>query len=261
MTRKDYTSDFQIFIPRQIASLRRGGDILRRCLAHVATLVRPGIETQELDAAAEAFIRAEGALPAFKGYEGYPATLCTSVNEQCVHGIPGDRVLVGGDIISLDCGVLLDHLYTDACITVPVGRIDSRAQHLLDVTERTLGNALTILKAGVSVGDVSSVIQRTVEAEGFHPVRSLTGHGLGTSLHQFPDIPNWGEPGTGPIFPMGTVVAIEPIISVGSDKVTEAADGWTLRTVDSALCAHFEHTVLICEGGSEVLTGISLIRE
>ncbi len=254
MSTKDYTADFQIFTPRQIASLRRGGAILRRCLQHVASLVHPGVKTQELDAAAESFIRAEGALPAFKRYQGYPATLCTSVNEQCVHGIPGDRVLVEGDIISLDCGVLLDHLYTDACITVPVSRISPKAEHLLDVTERALGNALSILRAGLNVGDISSTIQRTVEAEGFHPVRSLTGHGLGTSLHQFPDVPNWGEAGTGPIFPMGTIVAIEPIISAGSDRVTEAADGWTLSTADSALSAHFEHTVLVLQGGCEVLT-------
>ena len=215
--------------------------------------VKAGVTTQDLDDLAEAYIRDHGGVPAFKGYHGFPSTLCTSVNEQCVHGIPNDRVLADGDIISLDCGVIYDDLYTDACITVPVGAISSDAQELLNVTERALEEVVAMLRAGVHVGDVSALIQRVVERAGFHPVKSLTGHGLGRHLHEYPDIPNRGKAGTGPAFPAGAVVAIEPIVSIGADDVTGIGDGWTLVTEDGSLAAHFEHTLLVLEGGCEVL--------
>lgn len=237
---------FQIFDDEQIQSLRRGGKILGDCLMHVSTLVRPGVTTKALDEAAERFIREHGAVPGFKGYKGYPATLCTSVNDECVHGLPGNRVLREGDIISLDCGVLFEKLYTDACVTVPVGDISTHAQRLLRITKNALTNALAIVRAGVRIGDISSTIEKTVESEGFTPLKPLTGHGLGDTLHQFPDIPNVGRAGIGPIVPENTILAIEPIISVGkSSDVRGAEDGWTLRTVDTALSAHFEHTVLV----------------
>lgn len=244
----------QIYTDEEIASLRTGGKILRSCLDHVAALVRPGIMTGELDRAAEAFIRDHGAGPAFKGYKGFPATLCASVNEECVHGIPGKRVLREGDIISLDCGVLFDHLYTDACVTVPVGRIVDDAQNLVRVTEEALIEAMRVVRGGVKVGDISSVIQRTAERGGCHPVRSLTGHGVGRGLHLFPDIPNSGRAGTGPVLPTGTVIAIEPIFSLGSPNVRcRQDDGWTLVIADGALSAHSEHTILVQERGYEVL--------
>ncbi len=247
-------SQCQIFNEQEIASFRKAGRILHDCLKHVAGLVKPGVTTAELDAAAEEFIRARGGEPAFQGYMGYPSTLCTSINEECVHGMPGNRVLEDGDIISLDCGVRLDGLNTDACITVPVGTISDEAALLLRTTQEALSEAIKIVKAGIQVGDISETIQNYAEERGFKAVKSLTGHGLGKSLHQFPDIPNVGKAGTGAHLPANTVVAIEPIVSVGSDDVTQAADGWTLSTRDKALSAHFEHTVLITRNGAEIIS-------
>lgn len=244
----------QIYTDEEIASLRRGGKILRGCLNHVAALVCSGITTGELDRAAETYIRDRGGEPAFKGYKGFPATLCISVNEECVHGIPGKRKLREGDIVSLDGGVILDRLYTDACVTVPVGRISREARTLLRTTDEALMAALRVVRGGVRVGEVSAAIQRVAEKGGCHPVRSLTGHGVGRALHAFPDIPNSGKVGTGPALPVGTVIAIEPIFSLGSDEVRCQEDGWTLTITDGALSAHTEHTVLVMEGGCEVLT-------
>jgi len=244
----------QIFTNEEIESYRKNGKILRGCLEYAASLVEPGVTTAFLDKKAETFIRShDGAVPAFKGYRGYPATLCTSVNEQCVHGMPGKYKLKEGDIISVDCGVLYKGHYTDACITVPVGVISEDAQSLLDITELALKNALAALKAGAHVGDLSHAVESTIRPKGFAPIRILTGHGVGATLHQFPDIPNWGESGSGPEFPANTIIAVEPIISMGSDEVNEAKDGWTLSTKDGALAAHFEHTVLVTEKGHEIL--------
>lgn len=244
----------QIYTADEITSLRRGGKILHGCLQHVAALVRPGVTTGDLDHAAETFIRNHGGEPAFKGYKGFPATLCTSVNEECVHGIPGKRLLQDGDIISLDCGVILDALYTDACVTVPVGNISQKAQKLLCAAEEALAAALRVVRGGMRVGDISATIQRVAERGGCHPVRSLTGHGVGRALHAFPDIPNLGKAGTGPMLPAGTVIAIEPIFSLGSPEIRCQEDGWTLVIVDSALSTHTEHTVLVTEGGCDVLS-------
>ncbi|MDO8648620.1 MAG: type I methionyl aminopeptidase [Candidatus Peregrinibacteria bacterium] len=247
-------SSFQIFTSAELASLRQAGKILAACLEEVASRVTPGITTGELDQIAEDFIRShDGASPAFKGYQNYPSTLCTSVNEQCVHGLPGPRVLDEGDIVSLDCGVLVDGLYTDACITVGVGVITTEHQLFLDVTADALAKACAIVKPGTRIGDISSVIQKTVEAAGYKPVRGLTGHGLGYTLHQFPDVPNAGKAGTGPALPVGTIIAIEPITSMGGPDIADAEDGWTIQTKDGSLSAHFEHTVLVTENGQEIL--------
>lgn len=243
----------QVFSAAEIASFRTGGKILRACLEMLRPKAVPGVTTEDLDALAEAFIRDHGALPAFQGYNGYPATLCTSVNDECVHGIPGSRVLEEGDILSMDCGVLHDELYTDACITVPIGQVSKEAAHLLSVTEAALARALAVLRAGVRVGDLSAAIQEMIEAGGCHAVRSLTGHGLGRNLHQFPDIPNSGKKGTGAVFVAGTVVAIEPIVSLGSADVRQTGDGWTLVTNDGSLSAHSEHTVLVTENGCDII--------
>ena len=247
-------SEFQIFSPKEMDSLRRAGKILGETLELMGRLVAPGITTKELDRAAEEFIRShEGATPAFMGYHGYPATLCTSVNEQCVHGLPGDYVLKEGDVVSTDCGVLVNDLYTDACRTFGVGKISKEAQGLLAVSSQALEDAVAMIKAGVKVGDISSTVQATVEGAGLTIVSALTGHGLGKTLHQFPDVPNYGEKGHGPKLPAHTLVAVEPIVCTGKDGIKEADDNWTINTKDGSLSAHFEHTLLILEDGVEVI--------
>ena len=249
-----YQNSCQIFSSKEIKSLRIGGKILHDCLVHVAALVRPGITTIELDKAAEEFIKGRGGKPAFKGYHNYPATLCTSINDVCVHGIPGEEALEEGDIIALDCGVLYDDLYTDACITVPVGKVSKEAEKLISATEEALKIGLGKARAGAKTGDISSAIHGILLERGFDAMRQLTGHGLGDDLHQYPEIPNIGTAGKGAELPMNTIIAIEPISTAGSTKIKEDGDGWTLRTSDHALSAHFEHTVLVTEAGCEVLT-------
>lgn len=245
---------FQIFSAEEIQHLRRGGQILRDCLKEAALQVRPGITTLELDTFAEAFIRKHpGARPAFKGFHGFPGTLCTSVNEQCVHGLPGPRVLNEGDIIALDCGVIYGELYTDACVTVPVGNIDPKVKKFLDASSESLEQVVKILKPGIRIGDISASIEKYLHSRGYTAMRGLTGHGLGTTLHQFPDIPNQGKAGTGPVLPEGTIIAIEPITSMGTDQIQDVGDGWTIATADGSLSAHFEHTILITANGYEVL--------
>lgn len=244
----------QIFSSEEIQLLRRGGRILHDCLAHVAAMVQSGVTTRKLDQAAEEFLRDAGGVPAFKGYRGFPASLCTSVNDESVHGIPGRRILEEGDIVALDCGVTYGGLCTDACVTVGVGRISDRAQALLTATQAALQSGLSAIHAGVHTGDIGAAVHATLRGRGFDVVRCLTGHGLGRTLHQFPDIPNFGEPGTGPVLPLHTIVAIEPISTAGSTDVVQDKDGWTLRITDGAISAHFEHTVLVTENGNEILT-------
>jgi len=246
-------SSCHVYTEGDIALLRKGGAILRRCLQMLKKEVQPGVTTGALDRKAEEFIRAHGAVPAFKGYQGFPATLCTSVNEECVHGIPGERVLQEGDIIAMDCGVLLDGYYTDACITVPVGTAGKEASHLMDVTKGALDAVVAIIKAGVRVGDLSATIQKYAEEGGCVPVRSLTGHGVGRNLHEFPDIPNFGKAGSGPLLPAGCIIAVEPILALGDYQVVQQPDGWLLSMRDGGLSAHFEHTIAVIEGGCEIL--------
>lgn len=247
-------SRFQIFTEDEVSSLRKGGRILHDCLAFVRNLAKEGVTTGFLDTQAETFIRDHGAIPGFKGYQGFPATLCTSPNDVCVHGIPGPYELTPGDILAIDCGVVLDGLNTDACITVAIGDIGPLATSLMETTEQALQNAIAAVKAGAHVGDISAAVEQTVRPKGFAPVRALTGHGLGKTLHQYPDIPNVGEAGTGPVLPAMTLIAIEPIISAGSDAIQEGDDGWTIFVKDHALVAHFEHTLLVRSGGAEVFT-------
>lgn len=249
-----YKTQCQIFSPEQIASLRKGGKILHDCLRHTAAFVTPGITTGELDTIAEEFIRDRNALPAFKGYRNFPATLCTSVNDVCVHGMPGKEELSEGDIISIDCGVLLDDLYTDSCITVPVGSVSDDTQKLLDATEKALTAGLRTVHAGARTNDISKAVHASLVNDGFDTMRQLTGHGLGETLHQFPEIFNFPQKKNGPKLPANTIIAIEPISTAGSVQVKEDSDGWTLRTTDGALSGHFEHTVLVTEEGCEVLT-------
>ncbi|MBP7114027.1 MAG: type I methionyl aminopeptidase [Candidatus Peribacteraceae bacterium] len=250
-----YTDTCQIFSAEQQESLRKGGAILRECLKHVASLVKPGISTLELDTAAEEFILGKGGVPAFKGYHGFPGTLCTSVNDQVVHGIPSaGPLLKNGDIVSLDGGVILDGLYTDACVTVGVGDIDPKTRSFLaHVSELLEAVIVEVVRAGVQVGDISSYIEKAVRRGGFGVVRTLTGHGLGDTLHQFPDVPNVGKAGTGPKLPVGTMIAIEPIATMGSPEVYTGIDNWTVLTKDTSLACHFEHSVIITEKGCEII--------
>lgn len=247
-------SQCQIFSSAEITSLRKNGKILRGCLQEVSSRVKPGITTKELDRIAETYIRDHGGKPGFLGYNGYEATLCTSVNDEIVHGIPGAYVLQEGDIVSLDCGVILDGLNTDACVTVGVGQIDPGTQKFLDDVSKTLEDVLKLLvKEGMQTGSISAFIELSLRREGYSPVRGLTGHGLGKELHQFPDIPNVGQAHTGPSLPLHTLIAIEPIASLGSDSFLQDDDGWTLRTADGSLACHFEHTVLIEAQGCEII--------
>ncbi len=245
----------QIFSPAEVDSLRQGGKILRECLQYVSSLVKPGVSTLDLDEAAEEFIRSHGGLPAFKGYYGFPATLCTSVNDEVVHGIPrADCVFKDGDIVSLDGGVIVDGLYTDACVSVPAGSVNSATLRFLADTSEVLETVIrSVVRAGARVGDISHAIESGLNKGGYGIVRTLTGHGLGTKLHQFPDVPNVGKKGTGPILPVGTMIAIEPIATMGRAEVYTAADQWTMLTVDKSMACHFEHSVLITEDGVEVI--------
>lgn len=243
-----------VFTADEIASFRRAGEILRECLAMLRPRVRAGIATIELDALAETFIRDRGGVPAFKGYGGFTGTLCTSVNEECVHGIPGARVLKDGDIVKLDCGVIVDGFYTDAAVTVPVGSVSDDARRVIEASEEALRRALSLVTAGVRVGDLSATIEETAREYGCRPVQNLVGHGLGRSLHCYPDIPNEGRRGTGPTLPAGTVVAIEPIITLGKGHMRQLDDGWTIVERSGALVAHSEHSVLVTETGCDVLS-------
>ncbi len=242
-----------VFTDQEIASFRRAGTILADCLAMLRREAKAGVKTIDLDVLAESFIRSKGGLPAFKGYNDFPYTICTSINDECVHGMPGERVLKDGDIASLDCGVIIDGLYTDAAITVPVGIVSADARRVIEASEAAMQAVLPIIRAGVRVGDISSCIEKTVHGFKCEPVRSLTGHGLGRTLHLFPDIPNLGKAGSGAELPAGTVVAIEPIVALGKGEVVQAPDGWTLKTVDGSLSSHTEHTILVTTGGCEVL--------
>ncbi len=247
-------SRIAILTPAEQESARKSGRILRACLDACALHVKAGMTTRELDDFAYGFITDHsGATPAFKGYRGYPGTLCTSLNDVCVHGIPGSAVIQEGDILSIDCGVRYEGYCSDACLTVGIGPISDEAAHLLTVTAEALDHAVHIITAGVRVGDISYAVQEYARAHGCEPVPSLTGHGLGKSVHEYPDIPNVGEEGTGPALPAGALIAVEPIITLGDGRVTQDKDGWTIRTRDGSLCAHFEHTILVGEEGCEVL--------
>jgi methionyl aminopeptidase len=250
-----YIDTCQIFTSAQQDSLRHGGAILRDCLQFLKPRALSGVSTLALDQAAEEFIRSRGGVPAFKGYNGFTGTLCTSRNDQVVHGIPSKNdVLEDGDILSMDCGVIFDALYTDACITVPVGTVAEPVLAFLAAVSATLEDVCkTVVRGGVCVGDISSFIENGIRSAGYTPIRALTGHGLGDSLHQFPDVPNVGKAGKGPVLPVGTMIAIEPIAAMGREDVYTATDDWTVLTTDGSLACHFEHSLLLTETGCEVI--------
>ena len=227
------------------------GEVLTELMAHVA----PGVTTADLDALAERRILKAGAIPAFKGYHGYPATICASINEEVIHGIPsGRRVLNEGDIISIDVGASLDGYYGDSAITLPVGQVSEAAATLLRVTEESLYKAIERVKVGGRVSDIGHAVQQHVEAYGLSVVREFVGHGIGQKMHEEPQIPNYGEPGRGPRLTEGMVLAIEPMVNAGKPAVKVLADGWTAVTRDASLSAHFEHTVAVTADGPWILT-------
>jgi methionyl aminopeptidase len=230
--------------------------IVAETLEEIKKIVSPGITTKALDDLAESYILAKGAHPAFKGYRGYPASLCASVNEQVVHGIPSSAKIREGDIISLDIGVYYKGFYGDAAVTLPVGKISRQARKLLSVTEKALDVGIAEASAGRRLSDISSAIQQCAESEGFSVVRNFVGHGIGRDLHEEPQIPNYGKPGDGPRLVEGMTLAIEPMVNAGSWEVSILKDGWTAVTKDRCLSAHFEHTVAITKNGPDILTKI-----
>jgi methionyl aminopeptidase len=242
--------------PAEIERMRCSGAMVRQVLNHVKTLVAPGATTMDLERAADRLIADLGAKPAFKGYYGYPCVLCTSINEEIVHGIPSEkRVLKTGDIVSIDCGVVFDGYYGDAAITVPVGdAVTAALKRLLEVTESSLYKGIEQVKIGNTVGHVGAAIQKHVEAAGFSVVREFVGHGIGTKLHEAPQIPNFGKKGQGAELTEGMVLAIEPMVNSGRPEARVLSDKWTAVTVDGSYSAHFEHCVAVTKQGPVILT-------
>ena len=239
---------------REIEKIAGAGALVAETIAHVGGLLAPGITTDELDAAAGAFIREHGGIPTSEGYKGYPKAICISPNDVVVHGIPDDFVVHDGDVVTIDVGATLDGYIADSAYTFGVGEIDAETQRLLDVAQDALAAGIAEALVGNRVGDVSHAIQELVESAGFSVIRSLVGHGVGRYYHEDPHIPNFGEPGRGPRLSEGMTIAIEPMITAGSSEVNVMEDGWTIRTVDGSMSAHFEHTVAILADGPRILT-------
>ena len=233
--------------------------LVSRTLAEIAALIKPGVTTLYLDSIAESFILDNGATPAFKGYGGFPNTLCTSVNEEVVHGIPSGYVLREGDIISVDCGVILNGWYGDSAFTFPVGAITEEVRRLLDYTRASLEEGVKEAVIGNRVGDISYAVQNKAESGGYSVVRELVGHGLGRKLHEPPEVANWGRQGTGPKMEKGLVICIEPMINFGKKETLQMRDGWTIKTADGKPSAHFEYAVAVDKGKAQVLTTFEFI--
>lgn len=239
---------------REIEAMRRSGKITSQVLTTLMKAARPGIETADLDRMAERGIREAGGIPTFKGYNGFTGSICASVNEEVVHGIPGSRVLHDGDLLSIDIGTTLDGYVSDSAVTIPVGNISQAAQRLLAVTQECLTIGISQMKPGNHLGDIGAAVQTHAERHGYGVVRELVGHGVGRAMHEEPQVPNYGEAGTGMELRPGLVLAIEPMITQGSPKIRILEDGWTVVTADGKLAAHFEHTIAVTEGGPRVLT-------
>jgi len=235
-------------------SMRRAGKIVGATLSVLQQAVRPGMKTRDLDAIAEREIRRLGGKPAFKGYRGFPATLCASINEEIVHGIPGDRVINEGDLIKLDLGAVMDGFIGDAAITLAVGDTSEEARKLIETTRLSLSEGIKTAKSGARVGDIGAAIQGFAESKGYGVVREYVGHGVGRFLHEEPQIPNYGPPGRGPLLRPGMTIAIEPMLNLGGWRTRLLDDQWTVVTADGSLSAHFEHTIAITDGEPEILT-------
>lgn len=236
--------------------MREAGRIVGQVLRELSGMVQPGMTTADLDREAERMIRDAGAIPTFKGYHGYPASICASVNDEVVHGIPGNRRLKEGDIIGIDCGATYLGYVGDSAVTVPVGAISDDVKRLIKITEQSLYEAIEKCRVGNRLGDVCNAVQAFVEPLGYGIVRNYCGHGIGRAMHEEPQVPNYGRPGTGPVLREGWVIAIEPMINLGHQDVRVLSDGWTVVTKDGRPSAHFEHTVAITEEGPQILTSL-----
>jgi methionyl aminopeptidase len=245
--------------PAEIERMARAGEIVAASLALVGEHVRPGVTTAELDALAEEFILGQGGVPTFKGYRGYPAATCLSPNSMIVHGIPGAFELAEGDILSVDIGVTLDGFVADSAYTFPVGEISADAERLLEVGQAALAAGIAAAQAGNRLSDISHAVQQVTESAGFSVVRSLVGHGVGRSMHEDPQIPNYGLPGRGPLLADGMTLAIEPMINAGGPDIYVHDDEWSISTADDSLSAHFEHTVAVTEAGPRILTAAPVL--
>lgn len=239
---------------REIALMRRAGRIVAETLAILSDAVKPGLKTRELDIIATREIAKQGGKPVFKGYHGYPATVCVSINNEIVHGIPGGRVIQEGDLVKMDLGASVDGYIGDAATTVGVGRISDEARELIGVTRRALEEAIKVARQGAHLGDIGAAIEGCAQAKGFSVVREYVGHGVGRFLHEDPQVPNYGTPGTGPRLQAGMTLAIEPMVNVGGWRTRVMDDDWTVVTLDGSLSAHFEHTIVVRDGDAEVLT-------
>jgi len=245
----------------EVGLLKKSNMLVSRTLAEIASIIRPGITTLYLDRIAESFIRDNGATPAFKGYGGFPNALCTSVNDEVVHGIPSDYILKEGDIISIDCGVILNGWYGDSAYTFPVGEIKEEVRRLLDYTRAALEEGVKEAVAGNRVGDISFAVQTKAESGGYSVVRELVGHGIGRKLHEQPEVPNYGKQGTGPKMEKGLVICIEPMINAGEKETLQMKDGWTIKTADGKPSAHFEYAVAVDKEEADVLTTFEFIEK
>lgn len=245
----------------EVLKIKESADILGRAHGEIAKYIKQGVKTSLLDKVAEEFIRDHGAVPSFKGYNGFPASLCISVNEVVVHGFPSDYELKDGDIISVDCGVFHQGFHSDSAYTYPIGEVAPSILALIRATRDSLYLGIEQAKFGNRVGDIGHAIQKFVEAKGYTVVRELVGHGLGKKLHEAPEVPNYGKKGSGPLLKQGMVIAIEPMINLGSRNIVQEKDGWTIRTADRKPSAHYEHTIAIFEDRTEVLTTHKYIEE
>lgn len=245
----------------EVEQLRQSNLLVSKTLGEIAKYIKPGITTIELDAIAESFIRDHHATPAFKGYNGFPGSLCTSINDVVVHGIPSGQVLKEGDIISIDCGVNLDGWVGDSAYTFPVGEISDEAKQLLQYTKLALEEGIKKAIVGNRIGDVSHAVETMAESQGFSVVREFVGHGLGRKMHESPEVPNFGKQGSGHIMRRGLVICIEPMINVGKRGIYQMNDGWTIRTIDGKYSAHFEKAVAVGNGEADVLTTYQYIEE
>ncbi|MBI4297202.1 MAG: type I methionyl aminopeptidase [Chloroflexi bacterium] len=238
----------------ELACMRQAGSLLAEVLQLLVQEVRPGLTTAHMDALADRELKRRGAIPSFKGYRGFPASLCVSINDEVVHGIPGDRVMAEGDIVALDVGAIYQGYQADAAVTVPVGKVSPQAQRLIEATRGALEAGIATARAGGRLGDISAAIQGHAESRGFSVVREYVGHGIGKEMHEEPAVPNFGLPGRGPLLKAGMALALEPMVNAGGWRTRLAEDGWTVLTADGSLSAHFEHTIAILDGGAQVMT-------
>ena len=249
-----YPRGITIKSPQEMDAMRRAGEIVGSTLTVLQKAVKPGLKTQDLDTIAEKHIRKLGGKPAFKGYRGFPATICSSINQEIVHGIPGDRVINEGDLIKMDVGAVFDGFIGDAAITVGVGSISSQAEDLIEVTHQALMEGIQAARDGARVGDIGEAVQSFAESRGYSVVREYVGHGVGRFLHEDPQVPNYGPGGRGELLRQGMTIAIEPMVNVGDWHTRLLEDQWTVVTADGSLSAHFEHTIAITDGDPEILT-------